>query len=179
MNTASRGGSLVLMTTLLAFAYPAAASGAVSPSQPQRAAECKVACGVVLGLSSFTIATGTVVAWSRITGGIPTRSSGQAIWTISFGATLAAGVGLYGDRRERAIYGSGIGAVTGALVGFTVGALVGSDERSTKVAAALIGAAAGALAGGVFGAVSYQGEDAIAALQASRPAPLLAVRLPF
>ena len=107
------------------------------------------------------------------------QPSSQPGRTISFGATLATGVGLYGDRRHRAIYGSGIGAVTGALVGVTIGALVGSDEPSTKVAAALIGAAAGALAGGVFGAVSYQGDDALAGLQASRGMPLFDVRLSF
>jgi len=166
-----------MVAVSLALSSPADASAA-SPDA-QSAADCKVACGVVLGLSSFTIATGTTVAWSRITGGISTKSSGQTIWAISFGATLATGVGLYGDRQQRAIYGSGIGAVTGALVGVAVGALAGSDERSTKIAAALMGAAAGAVASGVFGAVSYQGDDALDGLQASYRAPLFAVRLIF
>ena len=183
MNTTRRGGvsrsTVPSLMVAVFFALWSPAESSAASAAAQSAADCKVACGVVLGLSSFTIATGTTVAWSRITGGISTRSSGQMIWTISFGATLATGVGLYGGRQERAIYGSGIGAVTGALVGVTIGALAGSDERSTKIAAALIGAAAGAVAGGVFGAVSYPGEDALDGLQASYRAPLFAVRLIF
>jgi hypothetical protein len=119
------------------------------------------------------------VTWSRITGGISSRGQGTTIWTIGFGTSLAFGAGLYGDRRKRAIYGSGIGVVAGALAGFTVGSLGGSGEKSTKIAAALIGAAAGAVVGGVYGALSHEPDMDPAGLLASRRAPLLAVRFSF
>lgn len=185
MITARRGGlsrsgaPWLWVAALIAVSCPADASAAAALSPPSQAADCKVACGLVLGLSSFTVATGTVVTWGRVTGGISTRSQGTAIWTVSFGASLAAGAALYGEHRERAVFASGIGVVAGALVGFTLESLVGSNEPSTKLAATLIGAAVGAVAGGVYGALSYEEEVAATGLLASQRAPLLAVRFFF
>jgi len=185
MITARRSGVArsaaagLMVAVLVALSSPADASAAVADPGSPEPGECRVACGLVFGLTSFTVATGSVVTWSRITGGLSSPSQGTAIWAISFGASLAAGVTVYGPRRERMVFGSGIGAVTGALVGFTLESLVGPGERSTKLAAALIGAAAGAVAGGTYGALSYESDARAAALLASQRTPLLALRLSF
>lgn len=158
-----------------AVALPPAAPPA---SEVPAAADCRVRCGLVLGMTSFTVATGSVVTWSRITGGLQSPSQGTAIWTISFGASLATAVTLYGPRRERAVYAAGLGAAAGALVGLTVEAVAGRGEGSTKLAATLMGAALGAVAGGVYGA--FSGEEAAAgAAPAAQRIPLFDVRIPF
>ena len=152
---------------------------AFTPAPVEAAGDCRVRCGLVLGVTSFTVAVGSTVTWSRINGGIRTRSQGQAILTISFGASLATAATLSGSRRERAVYSAGVGTAAGALLGFTLSSLAGGDEGSTKVAAALVGATLGALAGGVYGAFSHEEDEGAGAALAAQRIPLVAVRIPF
>jgi outer membrane lipoprotein SlyB len=163
---------------LLASLELAAAPEVAATSRLTATMSCRIRCGLVLGATSFTLATGSVVTWGRITGGLQSPSQGKTIWAISFGTSLATAAALYGSRRERTIYASGLGAAAGALLGFTVEAVAGRGESSTKVAATLIGAALGAVAGGIYGAFSEEESAAGAALAAQR-APMLEIRIPF
>jgi hypothetical protein len=151
----------------------------VAPPEAQAQGDCQFACGAVLGVTSFTVATGTVAAWSRITGGISSASQGQTIWALSFVATFGAGAAIYGPHRERAVFAAGVGAAAGALAGLGLDSVTGSGEGSTKVAAALIGAAVGALAGGVYGALSHPADAGDGALPAFYRPPLVSVRISF
>lgn len=150
-----------------------------APSEAGAATDCQFGCGVVLGLTSFTVATGTVAAWSRVTGGISNPGQGRTMWALGFVATVGAGAAIPEARRERAVYAAGIGAAAGALVGFTLESLTGSGEGPTKVAATLIGAAAGALVGGVYGALSHESEAGTMPLPDSHPTPLVGFRISF
>jgi len=161
--------SLVVLLTLTA----------ATPSEASAADECQFGCGLVLGLTSFTVATGSVAAWSRVNGGISNPGQGRTMWALGFVATVGAGAAVPAASRERAVFAAGIGAAAGALAGFTLESLTGSGEGSTKVAAALIGAAAGALVGGVYGALSHESEAETLALPATRPTPLVGFRIPF
>jgi hypothetical protein len=142
--------------------------------------DCEVGCAFVLGLTSFTVATGTAVGWGRITGGISTKGVGQAIWATSFGLSLGAGFIQWGaPSHERMIYGAGIGAVAGSLVGVALESVMGEGEGSGKVASALIGAAAGAVIGGVYGAFSHEEPVGAASLLSPRPPPVIGFRISF
>ena len=118
---------------------------AVQPREveAQLSAPCKAACGLVLGLSSYAVATGTVAAWGRLTGGLNTANQGKWVWASGF--TLAAGAGIAlsgnGERQERAVYGAGLGVLAGATVGLIVGSIRSGDSKSRRLAATLIGAA--------------------------------------
>ena len=184
-DTARRALVLALWGGVMA---PAGAEGArtsrdagagFAPAVLEATGDCRISCGLVLGVTSFTVATGTVVTWGRVTGGIQTASQGRAIWAISFGASLATAATLSGSRREQAVYSAGVGAAAGALVGFTLDAVAGSGEGSTKVAAALIGATLGAVAGGVYGAFSDDEDEGAGAALAAQRIPLVSLRIPF
>jgi outer membrane lipoprotein SlyB len=157
-----------------------ALSVAAVPPEAEAAVDCEIGCIVVFGLSSFTVATGTATGWGRITGGISTQSMGQAIWATSFGLSLGAGFIQWGSpSHERMIFAAGIGSAAGALLGVALESAVGGGEGSEKIASALIGAAVGAVAGGVYGALSHEKSSGPASLLASRPPPVIGIRIPF
>lgn len=137
---------------------------------------CATACGVVLGATAFTAATGTVVAYARASGGISTSAEGLGIWGAGFATVLGGGIALKGNgaRQRRAVYGAGIGAVAGSLLGLGIESTRSSSDEASRLAAALVGAALGTLVGGVYGAVTYPGAEVY-----SEPTPLLAVTLRF
>jgi hypothetical protein len=150
------------------------------PPEAEAAVDCKVGCAVVFGVTSFTVATGAAVGWGRITGGISTQSLGQSIWATGLGLSLAAGFTQWGSpSHERMIFSAGIGSAAGALLGVALESAVGAGEDSGKIASALIGAAAGAVAGGLYGALSHEESLGTEALQASRPPPVVTIRIPF
>ena len=153
--------------------------GAV-PLEAEAAVDCQVGCAVVFGVTSFTMATGTAVGWGRATGGISTHALGQAIWVTSLGASLGVGfIQWNSPSHERMIFSAGIGSAAGALLGVVLESAVGRAEGSDKVASALIGAAVGAVAGGVYGVLSHEEGSGPEALLASRPPPLVSIRIPF
>ncbi len=155
-------------------------SAAVNPTQAEARQDCAVGCAFVLGLTSFTVATGTAVAWGRFTGGITTQGLGQGIWVAGFGLSLGAGFAQWGaPSHERMIFSAGIGSAAGALLGVALESAVGEGEASGKVAAALIGAAVGAVAGGVYGVLSHDEDSGTATLLSSRPPPVIGIRIPF
>lgn len=134
---------------------------------------CGVACTVVLSASSFTFATGTMVAVGRARGGYSTTDQAIIAWTAGFLTAAVSGVALRGngERQRRAAYASGLGALGGAVAGVAVESLVDGGTPSRRWAAALVGAAAGVAVGGAIGAVTYEGPDA--------PTPSFSVSVPF
>ena len=177
--TTARYGHFILGRALWLTLVALVAMATVAPPEARAQGDCQFACGAVLGVTSFAVATGTVAAWSRITGGISSASQGRTIWALGFVATFGAGAAIYGPHRERAVFAAGIGAAAGALAGLGLDSVTGSGEGSTKVAAALIGAAAGALAGGVYGALSHSSDAGNGTLPASNGPPLVSVRISF
>jgi len=157
--------ALALLATLVALSRPATVDAQLS-------GPCDAWCGVVLGATGLTIATGTLVTRARLTGGISSTNEAVTVWGGSLVLAVGAGVALGGDgrRQERAVYASGIGAIGGALIGTGLESVLGESTRQRKVAAALMGGAAGALLGGVYGALTHDGEPA---------SMLLGVRLPL
>lgn len=145
------------LAAALAVTVTISISAAATPVSAQLSDPCDTPCALVLGASAYTVAIGTVVAYGRATGGYSTRGLPLAIWGTSFAAAVGGGLALggNGERQERAVYASGIGAVAGALTGLALGTTTGEGDRSGKLSAVLIGAAAGALVGGVYGALSY------------------------
>lgn len=141
----------VALVAALAMGAPAA------PASAQFSDPCQFRCALVLGASAYTIAIGTVVGYGRATRGYSTRNIALGIWGTSFAAVAGGGMALSGngERQERAVYASGLGAMAGALAGFAIGPTFEERDRSGKLAAVLVGAAAGALLGGVYGALSY------------------------
>src|SRR5690606_27286333 len=97
------------------------------PASAQFSDPCDAPCALVLGASAYTVAIGTVVAYGRATGGYSTRDTPLAIWTTSFVAVAGAGIALSGngERQQRAVYASGIGAAAGALTGLAIDAAMG------------------------------------------------------
>lgn len=159
----------VALAAALSIAAPAA------PASAQFSDPCDVACALVLGASAYTVAIGTVVAYGRATGGYSTRNAALGIWSASFIAVAGGGMVLSGngERQERAVYASGIGAIAGALTGLAVGSTLDRSDRSARLAAVLISAAAGTLVGGFYGALSYDEGGASA-----QPAQI-GIRIPF
>jgi hypothetical protein len=149
---------------------------AVPGANAQLSGPCGTACGVVLGATAFTAATGTVVGFARASGGISTPREGLGIWGAGFAAVIGGGVALQGDghRQRRAVYGAGIGALAGSLLGLGIESTRASSDDASRLAAALIGAAVGTLVGGVYGAVTYPGQEIY-----SEPTPVLALTLRF
>lgn len=135
---------------------------------------CDVACTVVLGASSFTFATGTMVAVGRARGGYSAADQAIMAWTAGFLTAAVTGVALRDDgaRQRRAAYGSGLGALGGAVAGVAVESLVDGSTPSRRWAAALVGAAVGVAVGGAVGAVSHQAEP-------PAPSPAFSVSLPL
>jgi hypothetical protein len=168
-----RGRSLTARAVALVAALVVGAPA--KPASAQFSDPCQVRCALVLGASAYTIAIGTVVGYGRATRGYSTRDVPLAIWGTTFAVVVVGGMALSGngERQERAVYASGIGALGGALVGLALGPAFGEGDRSSKLAAVLVGAAAGAVVSGVYGALSY-GEGAAGA----RPATI-GVRIPF
>lgn len=134
---------------------------------------CGVGCTLVLSASSFTFATGTMVAVGRARGGYSATDQAILAWTGGFLTAAVTGVALRenGERQRRAAYGSGLGALAGAVAGVAVDSLLEGGTPSRRWAAALVGAAAGVAVGGAIGAVTYEGSDA--------PAPAFSVSVPF
>lgn len=145
---------MLLASTLLAGFRAEGVEGQLS-------SPCDIECGVVLGATGFTVAMGAAVAAGRASGGISNMTQAAGIWGGSLLLFLGGGIALgeNGERQERAVYASGIGALAGSLAGLGVEATLGGGDRARSVAAALIGAAAGAVVGGVYGALSYEGDD--------------------
>jgi hypothetical protein len=156
----------------LVAALVTAASAA--PASAQFSHPCDVPCALVLGASAYTVAIGTVVGYGRATRGYSTRGVALGIGVTSFVSVAGAGMALSGDgeRQERAVYASGMGALGGALVGLALGPAFEETDGSAKLAAVLVGAGAGALIGGVYGALSYDGATG------TQPAAV-GVRIPF
>lgn len=134
---------------------------------------CGVGCTLVLSASSFTFATGTMVAVGRARGGYSATDQAILAWTGGFLTAAVTGVALRGngERQRRAAYGSGLGALGGAVAGVAVESLLEGGMPSRRWAAALVGAAAGVAVGGAIGAVTHEGSDA--------PAPAFSVSVPF
>lgn len=164
-----------LRSLLLAARVTVALVALPLPASAQLSEPCGVTCGLTLGATGFTFATGALVAYGRQTGGISTIREGLSVWGVGLGAFVAGGVALSGNggRQERAVYSAGIGTVAGSLLGLTIESLVGESSGARKLAATLTGAAAGALIAGVYGAVSYEREGGAAS------AASLGVRIPF
>ena len=135
---------------------------------------CAVACGLVLGATGVTVATGALVALGRHTGGISTMNEGAPLFGVSFVAFVGGGLALSGNgaRQERAVYAAGIGALAGSLLWLGIESTLDDSDGARKVAATLMGAAAGALVGGVYGALSHRENG-------STQASLLSVHIPF
>ena len=144
-----------------ALAAALAIGSPTAPVSAQFSHPCDVPCALVLGASAYTVAMGTVVGYGRMARGYSTRNQPLAIWVTSFAVVAGGGMALSGngERQERAVYSSGIGALGGGLAGLAVGSTFDERDTSAKLAAVMIGAAAGALAGGIFGALSYDEGD--------------------
>jgi peptidoglycan/LPS O-acetylase OafA/YrhL len=144
-------------------------------SAAQFAEPCSTACALTLGATGVVAATGAVVAFGRLEGGMSTTS--RAAWTGAVGFAFVVGSGMAlsgnGGRQERAVYGAAIGSATGALLGLAFGSMGGSGDGSPRLAGTLVGAAAGVIIGGVYGALSH-GEGGYGAA-----APGLAITVSF
>jgi hypothetical protein len=151
----------------------AIAIGAPVPAAGQLSAPCEVKCGVVLGASSYAVATAAMVGWGRHTGGMRTGKRAAGIWLASFALAASGGLALGGDgaRQERVVYASGLGLVAGGVIGLAVGSLR-SGEPGDLLAMNLIGAGIGSLIGGVVGALTYERETPGAI-------PVLTIRIPI
>ncbi len=164
------------MVRRTAVALAVALCGALGPreSAAQFADPCGTACALTLGATGAVAATGAVVAFARLEGGISTTS--QAIWTGATSSALVVGSGMAlsgnGERQERAVYGAAIGSAAGALVGLVFGSVGGAGDGSRRLAGTLVGAAAGVLVGGVLGALSHERGYTTAA-------PVLSISVPF
>ena len=131
-----------------------------APASAQLSRPCGATCGIVLGATGLTFATGTLVTYTRFTGGVGTPNEALRIFGVSFGAFVGGAVALSGngERQERAVYSAGLGAVVGSIVWLALESSRGQSTGARRLAATLMGAAAGALAGGVYGALSYDGD---------------------
>jgi hypothetical protein len=160
-------------TAVIAAVAGAIAIGAPVPAAGQLSAPCEVKCGVVLGASSYAVATAAMVGWGRHTGGVRTGKRAAGIWLASFALAASGGLALGGDgaRQERVVYASGLGLVAGGVIGLAVGSLR-SGEPGDLLAMNLIGAGIGSLIGGVVGALTYERETPGAI-------PVLAIRIPI
>jgi hypothetical protein len=158
---------------LLALAVVGAAQA--TPASAQFSDPCGVPCAGVLGATAFTAATGVLVGYGRLTGGVSTISEGLTVWGVSLAAFVGTGIALsgHGERQERAVYSAGIGSLAGSLLWLGIESTLDESDGARKVAAALMGAAAGALVGGVYGALSHE------AGSTDSPVSLLSVRVPF
>jgi len=148
--------------------------GRPDSSTAQLSHPCEAACSLVLGLTGVTVATSTLVAWGRHTGGISNTRQGMAAWGTGFALTVGGGIALSGSgaRQERAVYAAGLGVLAGAAAGWVVGSIRPGEDRANRWATTLIGAGVGALIGGVYGAVSHdEGSGGMGA-----PVPLFTVR---
>jgi len=164
------------MNRMRRWALPLTFLVATPGASAQLSDPCGAACGVVLGATAFTAATGAVVAYARASGGISTAGEGLGIWGAGFATVVGGGIALQGNgaRQRRAVYGAGIGAVAGSLLGLGIESTRTSSDDASRLAAALVGATLGTLAGGIYGAVTYPGAEVY-----SEPTPLLAVTLRF
>ena len=156
----------------LGFALGAATLLSAHPRElaAQLSAPCEATCALVLGVSSYAVGTGAVVAWGRLTGGMTTASQGKWVWASGFAVAAGGGVALSGngERQERAVYGAGLGLLAGATVGLVVGSIRSEGSGARRLAATLIGAGAGALLGGVYGAMSHDEDAGLSALASPR-----------
>jgi hypothetical protein len=118
---------------------------------------CSVQCGLVLGATSFAVASGTAAAVGRLKGGFTTSRQGIVAWGTGFLFSAGAGMVLSGngERQEHAIYVAGLGALGGSLVALASEALIGDSTPEQRLAATLVGAAVGALVGGAYGAITW------------------------
>lgn len=126
-------------------------------SAAQFADPCLTTCALTLGATGVVAATGAVVAFARLEGGMSTTT--QALWTGGMTFALVAGSGMAlsgnGERQEQAVYGAAIGSAAGALVGLAIGSMGESGDGSRRLAGTLAGAAAGVVVGGVLGALGH------------------------
>lgn len=134
-------------------------SADAEPASAQLTDACGVACTALLGTSSFTFATGTMVAVGRMRGGYSTTGQAITAWTAGFLASAVTGVALRRNapRQRRAAYGSGLGVLGGTLAGLGVEALLDGGTSSRRWAAAVVGAAVGVAVGGAVGALTWDG----------------------
>jgi hypothetical protein len=116
-------------------------------------------CGVVIGATGITFATGALVAYTRYTGGVSRPGEGIRVFAVGLATYVGAAFALggNGERQERAVYGAGIGALAGSAVFLAIESLRAESDGARRLAAVLMGAAAGSLAGGVYGALSHEG----------------------
>jgi hypothetical protein len=130
---------------------------------------------MALGATGVVVATGTIVAIGRLSGGFATPHQAAWVGSAGFVAVVGAGIALHqnGERQERATYAAALGAATGSLVSFGVAALTDGSNGSRMLAASLVGATAGALAGGIYGALSHDDGSEGAGV------PLFNISLPF
>ena len=168
-------GSLVL-PLVLGCSLLATASVHVTAATAQVSDTCGGLCTLTLGATAFTTATGTVVALSRLTGGLSTKSQALLTWGSTFALVTGAGVMLDADsnQQERGIYGAGLGTVAGGLLALAVDMARPEGTSTSHLAGALMGAAAGAVLGGLFGALSENGNEVF-----TPPPPILSVHLPL
>ena len=135
---------------------------------------CGAACALTLGATGVVAATGAVVAFGRLEGGMSTTSQGAWTWGMSFAFVVANGIALSGngEQQRRGVYGAAIGSAVGSLVWLGVAATADRNDGARLLAASLIGAAAGAVLGGVYGAVTHGEEGDV-------PVPVLSLGLHF
>jgi hypothetical protein len=128
-----------------------------APAAAQLSQPCGVTCGVVLGVTGVTFATGAMVAYGRYTGGFSRPDRGIGVLVTSFAAFTGAGLALSGngERQERAVYGAGAGAIIGSVVWMAIERADDESDDGGELAALLIGAAAGSLVGGVYAALTH------------------------
>ena len=126
-------------------------------AEAQFADPCATVCALTLGAAGAVAATGTVVAFGRLEGGMSTSSQGLWTWGMSYALFVGGGMALSGngEQQERAVYAAAIGSAAGALAGLAFASIGGSSDGTRRFAGTLIGAAAGAIVGGVYGAVSH------------------------
>jgi hypothetical protein len=131
-----------------------------TPASAQLSDPCGVTCGVVLGTTGVTFATGALVAYTRHTGGVSTPGEGLRVFAVGLATYVGGAFALSGNgaRQERAVYGAGIGALAGSAVFLAIESTRAESDGSRKLAALLMGAAAGSLAGGVYSALSHDTE---------------------
>jgi len=134
---------------LLACTSPRDLSGQLS--EP-----CRSVCGLILGSTAVTTATGAAVAVGRLRGGVSTAKEGLLVWGATLGLYAGAGVSLQGngERQQRAVLAAGIGTLAGSLLALAIESARREPDGAAKFAASLAGAALGAVVGGVYGATT-------------------------
>ncbi len=125
-----------------------------------------------MGATGIAFATGALVAYTRLTGGVSTPGEGLEVFAVSLASFVGGSFALSGNgaRQERAVFGAGLGALAGSAAFLAIESMRDESDGARKLAAALMGAAAGSLVGGVYGALTHDAEPT--QLQASIRLPL-------